>query len=187
MAKRIKAMVKPELLVWARESAGLDIEEAARKVPVKPERLEAWEKEGEDRPTINQLRKLANAYKRPLSVFFLSEPPKGWAALRDFRRLPGEVYGHESPQLRLEIRRARYRRQVALDLLESLGEDLKKFKAAASLNEDVETVAARIREVLDISYETQVSWSGYLIPSPILKNRNPRSSLKHLTCSKIII
>ena len=42
---------------------------------------------GEAHPSIPQLKKLAGVYKRPLSVFFLPEPPSDFMALRDFRRL----------------------------------------------------------------------------------------------------
>lgn len=46
-------------------------------------------------PTIAQLRKAAEVYKRSLAVFFLSEPPEGFDTLRDFRRLtvPRRVNG----------------------------------------------------------------------------------------------
>ena len=39
MANRVEAIVKGELLSWARRSAGLDVDQAARKIRVKPERL----------------------------------------------------------------------------------------------------------------------------------------------------
>ena len=36
MARRVEARVNPELLVWARESAGHTIDEAAKKAHVNP-------------------------------------------------------------------------------------------------------------------------------------------------------
>jgi Zn-dependent peptidase ImmA (M78 family)/DNA-binding XRE family transcriptional regulator len=155
--KRVEAAVKPELLVWARESAGLALEEAAQKIQVKPERLASWES-GSRRPTINQLRNLGRVYKRPLAVFFLSKPPKKFKAMHDYRRLPGEVAGVASPQLRLEIRRARYRREVALELFRLRGEPAPSFQARARLTEDPEEVAAKARKLLGLSYETQTSF-----------------------------
>ncbi len=92
MAKRVEAMVQPELLVWARTSAGLSLDQAAKKVQVGPGRLESWESgKGRPtvRPTVKQLRKLGNAYKRPIAVFYLPEPPKDFQPMKDFRRLPG--------------------------------------------------------------------------------------------------
>ncbi len=154
---RIEALVKPELLLWARESAGLSREEAAKKAQVKPERLASWEL-GERRPTINQLRKLASAYKRPLAVFYLPQAPKDFQAMHDYRRLPGKVAGLESPELRLEIRNARYRRQVALDLFAALGEKPPRFSPTASLTEDQEGLAQKARQMLRLTYEEQAGW-----------------------------
>ena len=133
------------------------MEDAAKKISVKPEKLASWEA-GEARPTIQQLRKLGRAYKRPLAVFYLPEPPKDFHAMHDFRRLPGEIAGIESPELRVEIRKARNRRQVALELLRSLGEEPPKFTLTASLAEGADVVAVRARETLGISYEQQNEW-----------------------------
>src|SRR5882762_1426584 len=111
--KGVEALVKPELLVWARKDAGAP-EDAAKRAGVAPERLGAWER-CEARPSIAQLRRLGALYKRPLGVFFLPKPPKDFAALKDFRRLPGEVAGVLLPALKFAIRRARERRALALE------------------------------------------------------------------------
>jgi DNA-binding transcriptional regulator YiaG len=46
MAARIKALVEPAMLVWARKTASLTQEEASVALDVPLERLQAWEKEG---------------------------------------------------------------------------------------------------------------------------------------------
>uniref|UniRef100_UPI000B05415C helix-turn-helix domain-containing protein n=1 Tax=Rhizobium bangladeshense TaxID=1138189 RepID=UPI000B05415C len=74
MSKRPKATIKPTLLVWARETAGFDLSTAAEKLDVDEEKLAAWEM-GEDQPSIPQLRKAAELYKRPLAVLYLQEQP----------------------------------------------------------------------------------------------------------------
>jgi len=157
--KRVEALIKPELLVWARESAGLTPAEAARKVRVKEERLTSWE-QGEHRPTINQLRGLGRVYKRPLAVFYLPEPPKDFQAMHDFRRLPGDVAGPESPALRLEIRKARYRRDVASALLKALGQKPPDLTVQGELREDPEELARKARTVLGVSYQEQSDWQN---------------------------
>lgn len=154
-----EAIVKPELLRWARDSSGLSVEAAAKKVQVKAERLRSWET-GESRPTIKQLRKLGRAYKRPIAVFYLSEAPKDFQAMHDFRRLPGEFDTKESPELRLAIRQARYRREVALELFESLGEQAPRFDLSASLDDDPEATAATARDALGVTFEEQKRWKG---------------------------
>ena len=56
MAERFKANINPDVLVWARQTAGYSIEEAARKIGTSSAILEAWES-GDKKPTLNQLRK----------------------------------------------------------------------------------------------------------------------------------
>jgi len=79
MARSIPSLVKPKLLVWARESVGLSLTGAAERTKFDVETLRAWESDDLDTtPSIAQLRKLGEAYKRPIAVFFLSEPPQGF-------------------------------------------------------------------------------------------------------------
>jgi Zn-dependent peptidase ImmA (M78 family) len=93
-------------------------------------------------------------------VFFLPEPPQGFDPQREFRRLPGVTQQSESPELRLALRLALFRREVARDLYERLGEPMPECPEVAHPNEDEEVVGLRIREVLDISWETQLAWNG---------------------------
>jgi len=157
MAKSVKAIVKAELLVWARESAHLRMEEAARKAQLKKEQLAAWE-DGEGQPSIPQLRKLGRVYKRPLAVFYLPRPPKTFDALRDFRRLPQEMVGKQSSELAYEIRRARARREIALDLYRELVGEPEAFVWMASRDENPEDVATRLRDLLGVKRAETASW-----------------------------
>ncbi len=154
----IRAAVKPEILVWARESSGLSLEEAAKKLGnVKPDRLARWE-QGQDKPTINQLRTMARVYKRPLSVFYLQEMPRRFQVMQDFRRLPGVVAGRYSPSLLLEIRNAQERRQLALELFQETGEPSPEFPLTTTIDDDPDGVGMNIRQALDISYDEQLAW-----------------------------
>ena len=158
MAKRVRALAKPELLVWARESAGYEVDEAAKKLQQKPERLAAWESEGDVWPTINQLRTIARVYRRPLSVFYLQEVPRQFQVLRDFRRLPGDGLRRYSPELMHQMRLAQQRRRLALELLDDIDEAPVAFELAATLEQDPEALGADIRRYLDIPYAQQVKW-----------------------------
>ena len=161
MAERIEAFVKPAMLVWARESARMDIETAAEKARVTPERLALWEG-GDARPTINQLRNLGKIYKRPIAVFYLPKPPKGYQVIRDFRRLRGDDVASQSPELAFEIRQANARREIALELIAALGEEPAEFTLAATMSDDEEVLSAKIRAFLGIGINTQTSWKpGY--------------------------
>lgn len=160
MSRSIPAFVKPALLVWARERAGfIKVEDAAQKIGIDPDRLRMWEK-GEDKPSIPQLRQLGEAYKRPLAVFFLSQPPEGFDPQREFRRLAGVTPQSETPALRNALRLAMFRREAARELHERLGDTIPEFKMAAHPQEDEEVVGQRIRKALRITWGDQLGWSG---------------------------
>src|SRR5258708_2903329 len=117
MAARVKALINPALITWARETAGFTLPEAAKKLDIEEERLAAWEDPAnENAPSIPQLRKLAGVFKRPLAVFYMAEVPKKFEVMRDLRRLPGAGARRYSPALELEIRAATERRELALEL-----------------------------------------------------------------------
>jgi Zn-dependent peptidase ImmA (M78 family)/DNA-binding XRE family transcriptional regulator len=159
MPHGIPALVKPALLIWARERAGFAVHVVAKKAGIDPQTLVSWEN-GEAQPTIPQLRKLGEIYKRPLAVFYLPEPPKDFDAQREFRRLPGLTPQNESPELRLALRMALFRREAARNLYEQLGEPIPSTNAVLHPTEDEEAVADRIRKLLGITWSMQVRWGG---------------------------
>lgn len=89
--------VNPEILIWARETAGLGREEAARKLQIRDAwgmkaaaRLAALES-GEAEPTRPTLVKMAKRYRRPLIAFYLPAPPRPDERRADFRALPSDI------------------------------------------------------------------------------------------------
>lgn len=62
------------MLIWAREQAGLSLQDAAKKLGLKVSRLSDFES-GEKVPTSNQLNNIAKIYHRPLISFYLEKPP----------------------------------------------------------------------------------------------------------------
>ena len=111
----VTALVEPALLIWARESANLELIAADRKIKVPEGRVKDWE-DGRTRPTIAELRRAAETYKRPLGVFFLPEPPDGFETLRDFRRIQGSDAAEWSAALHDEYRRAHAQREALLEI-----------------------------------------------------------------------
>src|SRR6266511_1294042 len=142
MAARVMAHVNPALITWARETAGFSTPaEAAAQLKIEEAQLVAWEDPAsEEKPSIPQLRKLAALFRRPLAVFYMAEPPRRFAVMRDLRRLPGTGPRHYSPALQLEIRTANERRELALELAADLDRRLSKFALAAKGREDPERV-----------------------------------------------
>jgi Zn-dependent peptidase ImmA (M78 family) len=99
--------IESSVLRWARESIGLTVPAAAKKAGIKPSKLDEWESE-EALPTARQLERFANAYKRPLAVFFRREPPPEPALPADFRVLKADARRELSSASLLAIRRARH-------------------------------------------------------------------------------
>lgn len=159
MAKSMKVDVNPDVLVWARKNSSLDIDIAASKIKVKIEQLRAWES-GDDKPSIAQLRKLANIYKFPISVFFLSVVPKNFSVMKDFRHLPEYMPAKFSRQLQLEIRKVQQRRETAIELQSSLVDEISTFDKKVSLEDNVRNSALKIREILHLDINEQKKWSN---------------------------
>jgi Zn-dependent peptidase ImmA (M78 family)/transcriptional regulator with XRE-family HTH domain len=126
-------------------------------VDIELEQLRAWE-QGEHRPSISELRKLGEVYKRPLAVFFLPEPPQGFDPQSEFRRLPGVTLQTQSSALRLALRMALFRREAARELYERLDEPIPECQAVAHPHEDEEVVGQRVRESLGITWQAQLNW-----------------------------
>jgi Zn-dependent peptidase ImmA (M78 family)/transcriptional regulator with XRE-family HTH domain len=89
-------LINPDVASWARESAGMSLEEAAAKLrlgtkrdPTGVQRLQALE-QGEEQPTRALLVKMAKVYHRPLLAFYLDAPPRPSERGHDFRALPSD-------------------------------------------------------------------------------------------------
>jgi Zn-dependent peptidase ImmA (M78 family)/transcriptional regulator with XRE-family HTH domain len=154
-----EALVNPALLVWARESINMDLDEAAGKIGVRAERLREWEA-GLRLPTIHQARTMSQVYRRPLAALFLPEPPSslGFAVPHDFRRLPEDQARTLSPELITELRRIEYLRDSAIELAEDTPKEPMRFVGAFRLDEPVARVAERAVQLLDLPMPTRGAW-----------------------------
>src|SRR5690349_9553898 len=89
-----KVSVNKEILKWARTSARISQEKAAKTLSktFKADRIKEWESpEGKDGPSLAQLKKLARLYRRPVEVFSLPYIPKEFPRLKDFRSNKDEL------------------------------------------------------------------------------------------------
>ena len=154
-----RALVDGKTLEWARQTAGFDIEIAAKKVGVSAERLRAWE-QNDLAPTIKQLRKLAHVLHRPIGLFFLPSLPAEAEQIRDFRRVGAAQVRALSAALRFEIRLARERRQEAIELARDLGRDFPRFTDRCSLDDDPDRAAERLRNRLGVTIDDQRGWQS---------------------------
>ncbi|MDO9533841.1 MAG: XRE family transcriptional regulator [Bacillota bacterium] len=159
MDERIRANVNPDILVWARQTAGYSLEEAAYKIGMSIERLQAWES-GNEKPTLRQLRIAGRVYRRPSALFYRHTTPEQPQTLPDFRLLSDSTI-EIKPALRFEIRRAFARRAIALEVSEQLGEQPPQLVFEGEMFEPPESLAGRIRELLQVTLKDQYSWSDH--------------------------
>ena len=142
-----KAFITSEILKWARESARISIEDAAKKALVSPERYLTWE-EGIDFPTIKQAQTLAKSFRRPFSLFFLPETPKDFQPLQDYRRDDAKKLDTASLFI---IRDVQEKQNWISELFEEIGEDKLPFVGKYTINDNPETVAKDILKTLNIN------------------------------------
>ncbi len=117
--------VNPEILVWARKTAGLTLEDAVAKVGIGDargvaavERLAALER-GENEPTRPTLVRMAHHYRRPLLAFYLNSPPRRDDRGPDFRTLPGTRSPEVDALVGALVRNLQSRQQMVRAALEA--------------------------------------------------------------------
>jgi Zn-dependent peptidase ImmA (M78 family) len=136
--------VNPDILTWARETAGLSLEAAAKAIGTKPERLEGMER-GDREPSHSQLSNMADKYRRPILAFYLRQPPPQGDRGEDFRRAPGSRPTDFDPNLDALIRDIRARHDLVRSLLEDEEVKPQSFIASKSMEDGAAAVAESIR------------------------------------------
>ncbi len=153
---RVEALITPSVIRWARERAGLSIDQAAKKIGRPKEDIIAWET-GTSLPSIPQARKASEVYKRPLAVFYLPKPPKDFDTLRDFRSLPVDYPPEYSPELALLIRTAKYRQEWMREFIIEEGVSELSFVGSVSLDDTPQNISRSILDKLNLSPEEQIN------------------------------
>ena len=148
--------VSPTVLKWARETAGLSLGEAARKLQINAayghsgeERLARLEL-GEGEIARPLLLRLAKQYRRPLLTFYLENPPLRGDRGSDFRTAHGAMRTPATEGL-LDalVRDIRARQGIVRDLLDD-DEDTRplSFVASASMDMGTAAFAERLRNAI---------------------------------------
>jgi Zn-dependent peptidase ImmA (M78 family) len=147
-AATLRVDVKPAMLRWARERAGLEPDALAHRFP----KLADWERE-EARPTLKQLEDFAKATHAPLGYLFLSEPPVERVPIPDFRTVENRLIGHPSPDLLETIYLCQQRQEWYRDYVRSLREEPLPFIGSVTPENDIVQTAAKIRHALGFEIE----------------------------------
>lgn len=145
-----EAFVTPQLIQWARERSHLAIDTAAEKLTIKPEKLEAWEKEGNERPTFRQAQNLAQKFHIPFGYLFLSAPPEEKLPLPDLRTVAGAQAYPPSPEFTDVLNDVLRKQQWYREYQESEGAQEVPFIGRFTLSDNPETIAVNIRDTLGI-------------------------------------
>ena len=145
--------VNPKNLIWARGTAGLSLEEAAKKILNDTKKLTAVEKlelleRGEREPSRAQLSKMSEKYRQPLLAFYLNQPPRKGARGQDFRTLPQPTDPKHSAHLDILLRNLLAAQSLVRDLLEEEEARPRPFINSANMSMGYEKVAQSIAKTL---------------------------------------
>lgn len=111
-------MFNPEILKWARETAGLSLAEAAIRLDIsKVEKLLAYES-GNEMPSRSVLLRMAKHYRRSLLTFYLEIPPLKGNRGEDFRTVSADRTIAADAQVDALIRDLRARQSLVHSALE---------------------------------------------------------------------
>ena len=152
--------VNPDMLRWARETGGFDIDAVVAKLKRKgitSETIASWEK-GTGSPTYVQLERLAyEIYKRPLALFFFPEPPEEETPKESFRTLPQEEVDLLEPRLRYRVRQARVMHENLKELFDGVNPSKKQVCSDITIRRSdvVSDVARAVREYLGVGLNEQ--------------------------------
>ena len=141
MSMRIK--IRPELLRWARERSGVQVDVLTHKFP----KLVEWES-GDAQPTLNQLEQFAKATHTAIGYLFLPTPPIEQVPIPDFRTIGNRHIAHPSPDLLDTVYICQQRQEWYVDFARSMREDALSFVGSAQLASDIEATANSIRTAL---------------------------------------
>jgi Zn-dependent peptidase ImmA (M78 family) len=147
--------LRPDVLRWARERAGLDVETLAKKIGTSAFRVRSWEADGRIRP--KRVEKLARVTHTAIGLLYLPEPPVERLPVPDFRTLRDEHVRTPSPDLLDVIDQATQRQDWFRDYLVSSGEEPLDWVGSLATELPVHTAAERVRQVMGLDTEIRRS------------------------------
>ena len=147
--------VNPDVLSWARETAGLSPDDAVGKLQLRAargvaavDRLAALET-GADHPTRPMLAKMAKAYRRPLVALYLETPPRSVQRGTDFRTFAGGTSMPRESLVQALVRDAVARQGLVRAQLEDDEAGEVEFVGSVALSDGRRTAAATLAAVVN--------------------------------------
>jgi Zn-dependent peptidase ImmA (M78 family) len=144
------ALINPTILTWSRERAGLTLEQVAKKLPAKPERVREWEA-GDSKPTFLQAQHWASIAHVPFGFLFLREPPAEQLPLPDLRTVGGLLPETPSVNLLDTVKDAIRKQDWYLEYLADQGAEPLPFVGRFNSRSSVTDVVDDMRRVLGVN------------------------------------
>lgn len=144
--------MNPTLIKWAREQAGLDIEEASSALDFPSSEKLVEIESGSKAPSRPVLLRMAKTYRRPLLFFYLDKPPLIGDKGHDFRTLPTDRVVKDDFLVETLLREIKARQ----DLVKSLVKDEEEqpplsFVNSVNSKSSVVEISKSIQETLGFS------------------------------------
>lgn len=150
--------VQKDVLVWAREFRSLSRADAAERLNIDPEKLEALEA-GEELPSLSLFEEIAKKYRLPQATLFMKKPPEVPNLPNDFRAIEGGIPKH-SFEFSVAFSAVDNFRRV-LDIVSNEDDEYPDVDIPRySMDTDPETVAKRERERLGLFADIPISWKS---------------------------
>ena len=148
--------INRENLLWARQKSGFDFPYIYKKAGWSPAtgKIEKWEN-GEDFPTVNELRKLGEVYRHPWILFILKKNLKnlGFKPL-EFRKILGAERTAYAPYLFEFLNELKNRQDFLTEFADVLELKNNHLVGLCKGADDIRTVAEKIIEHTEIDMDT---------------------------------
>jgi len=143
-------LIQSSLIKWARQRQKLSLEDAAKKLAIKTDTLNAWE-QGQKFPNFKQIEKIAQKFYVPLGYLFLSKPPIEKLPIPDFRTVDNTEIATPSPNLLAVVHDSQLKQSWLKEIREEEG------SKPILISHNKQNIAALISDQLNIDQLRQVA------------------------------
>ncbi|MCX6683148.1 MAG: ImmA/IrrE family metallo-endopeptidase [Methanoregula sp.] len=157
--------VNPQVFFWLIDKSGWKLSEIADEIETDESEISTWKAKTDNIVIpISKVETISKLIKRPLSAFFLPEPPIDLKLPKDFRKLP-DASTEESPaftrETLLAFRKASHLQEVSQNLLKNLNAPILSKIPKKSLSNNPEAIGVVEREKTGFTIEMQIG-----LPNP---------------------
>jgi len=160
--------IKHGILIWARKTSKLSIEEAAHKlnltdskVASAAEKLAAFE-DGTKEPSRSLLLRMSKHYHQPILTFYLDKPPNIGDRGDDFRTLPAHFEEVENAYVDVLIRDIKARQSTVRETLIDEDEESRlDFIGKYTIDQGVTRIVKAIRKTININLDEYRAQPSY--------------------------